>query len=57
MICDSMARGKTPICCMLTQEGEASICYVLVPSTAVKSPVKGQEEIQQAVKSHDPLGL
>ena len=32
-----MARGKTPICCMLTQEGEASICYVLVPSTAVKS--------------------
>ena len=41
-----------PYACHDTQGGKAPICYALVPLTAVKTPVSGQEEILQVVKSH-----
>ena len=31
---------------------KSPLCYLLIPSIAVKTPVSGQEEILQMVKSH-----
>ena len=36
-----------------TQGGEAPICCVLVPSTAVKTQVTSQEEILKVVNGHN----